>query len=48
MKYSLTGQLVRKLDNNSKQVNVSDLKKGVYLLRVQSEGKDESFKIVKD
>jgi len=46
--FSLTGQLVRKLDNNSKQVNVSDLKKGVYLLRVKSEGKDESFKIVKD
>lgn len=46
--FSLTGQLIRKLDNNSKQVNVSDLKKGVYLLRVKSEGKDESFKIVKD
>lgn len=46
--FSLTGQLIRTLDNNLKQINVSDLKKGIYLLRVKSEGKDESFKIVKD
>lgn len=46
--FSLTGQLIKTIDNNTKQINVSDLKKGIYLLRVKSEGKDQSFKIVKD
>ncbi|MBL1222357.1 choice-of-anchor J domain-containing protein [Chryseobacterium sp. L7] len=46
--FSLTGQLIKTLEKDTKQVNVSDLKKGVYLLRIKSEGKDESFKIVKD
>ncbi|WP_029293401.1 T9SS-dependent choice-of-anchor J family protein [Chryseobacterium hispalense] len=46
--FSLTGQLIKTIDKDARQVNVSDLKKGVYLLRVKSEGKDQSFKIVKD
>lgn len=46
--FSLTGQLLQKVDNNAKQINMSGLEKGVYLLRVKSEGKDESFKIIKD
>lgn len=46
--FSLTGQLIKRIDSSSKQINVSDLNKGLYLLRVKSDGKDESFKIVKD
>ncbi|MEC3876181.1 T9SS-dependent choice-of-anchor J family protein [Chryseobacterium salviniae] len=46
--FSMTGQLIRTIDKDAKQVSVSDLKKGVYLLRVKSEGKDQSFKVVKD
>lgn len=46
--FSMTGQLIRTIDKDARQVSVSDLKKGVYLLRVKSEGKDQSFKIVKD
>ncbi|MGE4515204.1 MAG: T9SS type A sorting domain-containing protein [Chryseobacterium sp.] len=46
--FSLSGQLLKKIDEDVKQVNVSDLKKGVYLLKVKSDGKDQSFKIVKD
>lgn len=46
--FSLSGQLLKKIDEDVKQVNVSDLTKGAYLLKVKSDGKDQSFKIVKD
>lgn len=46
--FSLTGQLVKTIDKNVRAINVSDLKKGVYLLRVKSATQDESFKIIKE
>lgn len=46
--FSLTGQLIKTVNKDSKQINVSELKNGVYLLRVKSEGSDQSFKIVKE
>lgn len=46
--YSMTGQLVKVLDKKAKQVNLSDLTKGAYILRVKSAGKYESYKIIKD
>ncbi|WP_079666343.1 T9SS-dependent choice-of-anchor J family protein [Soonwooa buanensis] len=46
--FSLTGQLVKTIEKNVRTINVSDLKKGVYLLRVKSASQDESFKIIKE
>ncbi|WP_313030361.1 T9SS-dependent choice-of-anchor J family protein [Soonwooa sp.] len=46
--YTITGQLVRSLDKKTKQVDVSHLANGVYILRLKSDSTDESYKIVKD
>lgn len=46
--FSMTGQLIKTFSKDSKQINVSDIDSGTYLLRVKSEGKDESFKLIKD
>ncbi|GGG63183.1 T9SS-dependent choice-of-anchor J family protein [Epilithonimonas arachidiradicis] len=46
--FSMTGQLLKTFSKDSKQINVGDLKAGNYLLRVKSEGKDESFKLIKE
>jgi len=46
--FSLTGQLIKTVDKDSKQVDISELKRGIYLLRLKSEGSDQSFKIIKE
>lgn len=46
--FSMTGQLLKTFSNESKQINVSDLKTGTYILRIKSAGKDQSFKLVKE
>lgn len=47
--FSLTGQLIKTIDEDAWKVTISDLKKGIYLVKVKtSEGKEQSFKIVKD
>ena len=46
--FSVSGQLIKSIQNNIKQINVSDLKKGVYLLKIKSGETEETFKIVKE
>ena len=46
--FSLTGQLIKTVEKDSKQVDISELKRGIYLLRLKSEGSDQSFKIIKE
>lgn len=46
--YSLTGKLLKTFNNNDRQFNLSDLTKGVYLLRVKYTGYDQSYKIIKE
>ncbi|MFD2823131.1 PQQ-dependent sugar dehydrogenase [Lacinutrix iliipiscaria] len=51
--YSILGQsvnrlLVSNLDGNQLQYDVSKLSKGVYFLRLSSEGKEKTFKIIKN
>lgn len=46
--YSMTGKLIKTFSKETKQINVSELNSGIYLLRVKSEGADQSFKLIKE
>jgi len=46
--FSLTGRLIKTLDKSSKSIDISDMMKGVYLIRIKSEGTDQSFKLIKE
>lgn len=46
--YSMTGKLIKTFSKDTKQINVSDLSSGIYLLRIKSEGADQSFKLIKE
>ena len=46
--YTFAGQLVAEFNKDSKEINLSKLEKGAYLVRIKSDKKDESFKVIKD
>lgn len=46
--FSLSGVLVKSFDGKDKKLNLSDLPKGVYLLRIKGDGYYKSYKIVKE
>lgn len=46
--FSLTGQLMKTVDKEVRQINISHFQNGAYLLRIKTEGKDQSFKIIKE
>ena len=46
--YSIDGKLVKTINQDVKNINVNDLPKGVYLVKVKSSGTEKSFKVVKE
>ncbi|WP_008636239.1 DUF5074 domain-containing protein [Bizionia argentinensis] len=46
--YDITGKLVKQLNNTSeKQINISNLKQGVYIVKISSQNKNGLFKLIK-
>ena len=45
--YNFEGQLVKKINNNTKQINTSNLKKGIYILKIINENQEEYFNKIK-
>jgi len=45
--YELTGREIqsRKFDENSGSINLGNLQAGIYLLKIELEGKSQSFRI---
>lgn len=46
--YSIDGKLVKTINQDVKNINVNDLPKGVYLVKVKSSDTEKSFKVVKE
>jgi hypothetical protein len=46
--YNVSGQLVKSIQSPSTSIDISQLEKGFYFLKVTSEGKSQTLKFVKD